>query len=85
MCSLTNEEVFPHYVELMTLLEKTKTMLQALLDADISLRRIARDCGEGVDYEWLKKFSAGKIDDPSVNRIQILHDRLRSIKPPTVN
>jgi len=47
----------------------------------MSLRQIARECGDDVDYEWLKKFSAGKIDDPSVNRIQTLHDRLQGVKP----
>lgn len=65
----------------MSLLQQTETMLDRLLKSGISLRQIARDCGDDVDYEWLKKFSAGKIDDPSVNRIQTLHDRLRSLKP----
>jgi hypothetical protein len=40
-----------------------------------ALRVIAPDGGD-VEYEWLKKFSAGKISHPSVVRIQALHDRL---------
>jgi hypothetical protein len=62
-----------------SLLEQTEALLQRQLAAGFSLRQIARDCGDDVDYEWLKKFSAGKIDDPSVNRIQTLHDRLKTI------
>jgi hypothetical protein len=65
----------------MSLLETTQAMLDHLLGSGMSLRQIARDCGDEVDYEWLKKFSAGKIEDPSVNRIQTLHDRLRTVKP----
>lgn len=67
----------------MSLLEQTESMLNNLLASGTSLRQIARDCGEDVDYEWLKKFSAGKIDDPSVNRIQSLHDRLLGLKNAT--
>lgn len=63
----------------MSLLAQTESMLEEFLSA-MSLREIARQCGEDVDYEWLKKFSAGKIDDPSVNRIQALHDGLKTLK-----
>lgn len=62
----------------MSLLEKTVSMLELRLK-DRSLKQIARDCDGDVDYEWLKKFSAGKIDDPSVNRIQALHDCLKGM------
>lgn len=63
----------------MSLLEQTQEMLDRMLASGLSLRQIARDCGEHVDYEWLKKFNGGKIDDPSVNRIQALHDSLKSM------
>lgn len=65
----------------MSLLEQTESMLEHLVKSGVSLRQIARDCGDSVDYEWLKKFKAGKIDGPSVNRIQTLHDRLLALKP----
>lgn len=60
----------------MSLLEKTKSLLKKALKSGVSLRQLAEECGEDVDYDWLKKFKAGKIKDPSVNRIQVLHDRL---------
>jgi hypothetical protein len=39
--------------------------------------------GADVGIEWLKKLRAGDINDPSVNRIQRLHDFLakRAAKP----
>lgn len=63
----------------MSLLSVTKTLLRQKLSSGVSLRQLAADCGPDVDYEWLKKFNAGKIDDPSVNRIQALHDRLAAL------
>ena len=62
----------------MTLLESTLALLQRATDQGISLREIA-PAGGPVEHEWLKKFYAGKIDDPSVNRIQALHDRLSTM------
>lgn len=46
-----------------------------LLKAD---RRTLRIVGHatGIPYYWLKKLSAGEIDDPSVNRIQQLFEFL---------
>jgi hypothetical protein len=32
----------------------------------------------GLGYEWLKKLKADDIPDPSVNRIQKLHDFLNA-------
>lgn len=61
----------------MSLLESTQDLLKKALSGGASLRELAPEGGE-VEYEWLKKFKAGKIDDPSVNRIQALHDQLLS-------
>ena len=58
-----------------TLLERTKLLLDA---SPMSLREIAE--GAEVGHEWLKKFKAGAIDDPSVNLIQDLHDFLTGHK-----
>lgn len=53
------------------LLEKTRVLLQ---NCDLPLNEIANM--SGVGYEWLRKFKADLIPDPSVNRVQILHDFL---------
>lgn len=63
----------------MPLLETTVALLEAMRSKGFSLRQIA-PAGGSVEYEWLKKFSAGKIPDPSVNRIQDLYERLQQMK-----
>lgn len=62
----------------MTLLESTQALLQKATNNGFSLRDIA-PAGGPVEHEWLKKFYAGKIGEPSVNRIQALHDRLSTM------
>jgi hypothetical protein len=64
----------------MSLLGSTKELLQRHLDAGKSLRQIARECGEDVEYDWLKRFRTGEINDPSVNRVQVLHDCLKTLE-----
>ena len=56
------------------LLERTQRLLRNA--SDVSLAEIAREAGPPVAYDWLKRFAAGEIPDPSVNRIQALHDYL---------
>ena len=51
----------------------TKT-LELLENCDLPLARIAKESNLGL--EWLKKLKGGSIPDPSVNRIQTLHDWL---------
>jgi hypothetical protein len=53
------------------LLQKT---LELLRNCDLPLTEIATKSNLGV--EWLKKLKAGSIPDPSVRRIQRLHDYL---------
>jgi hypothetical protein len=60
----------------MSLLNVTKTLLEKRIEAGTSLRQIARESDGTVEYEWLAKFSQGKVDDPGVNRVQALHDCL---------
>jgi transcriptional regulator with XRE-family HTH domain len=57
----------------MKLLDKTNFMLP-LVRAHQTTREIAD--GADVGFEWLKKFEAGDIGNPSVVRIQKLHDYL---------
>jgi len=53
------------------LFERTVELLKS---CDLPLAEIATMSGLG--YEWLKKLKAEQIPDPSVNRIQALHDFL---------
>lgn len=62
----------------MSLLERTQAMLRKRRQTH-SLRQIAEESGGTVDEYWLTKFAAGKVPDPSVNRVQALHDSL--LKP----
>jgi hypothetical protein len=59
----------------MSLLERTQELLKKRLETH-SLRRIAEESEGTVDEYWLTKFAAGKVPDPSVNRVQRLHDHL---------
>lgn len=63
----------------MTLLEQTKVLLQVRLDDGFKLAEIAESSDDTVEREWLYKFARGHIDDPSINRIQKLHDHLRAL------
>ncbi len=38
------------------------------------------ECDGEIEYDWLKRFASGDIKDPSVNRVQALHDCLVSRK-----
>lgn len=62
-----------------SLLERTQAQLQNAIKAGISLREIAEGSEGRVVYEWLKKFAAGKIDDPGVQKIEGLHARLSEL------
>lgn len=60
----------------MTLLEQTKSLLQTRIEGGYKLGHIAELSGGKVEREWLYKFARDQISDPSVNRIQALHDHL---------
>lgn len=53
------------------LLEQTVRLLH---ECELSRSDLAKRAQIG--FEWLKKFEAGDIQDPSVRRIQRLHDFL---------
>ena len=55
------------------LLSKTRSLLES---SDLSLREIAEGAGLPVTYEWLKKFAGDYQSDPTVTRVQTLHDFL---------
>lgn len=76
---MTSGESF-HYATGMSLLETTRKLLDQEVRAT-SLAEIARNAGPPVAYDWLKRFASGEIPDPSVNRVQALHDYLRSLRP----
>lgn len=73
---LTTKECFPDDAA-MSLLERTKELLKKRRETR-SLRQIADESGGTVDEYWLTKFAADKVPDPSVNRVQALHDSLVS-------
>ena len=61
----------------------TKPMLQAVLDELQSRKGTWRDIAAEMDaeapesyYSWLTKLAQGVIREPSVNKIQRLHDYL---------
>lgn len=56
------------------LLSKTRALLDS---SDLSLREIAEGAGPPVSYEWLKKFAGDYQSDPTVTRVQTLHDFLQ--------
>jgi hypothetical protein len=58
------------------LLTSTRDRLGAALARGLSLAAIARGAGSPVEYDWLKRFAGDSIPDPSVNRVQALHDYL---------
>jgi hypothetical protein len=53
------------------LLDRTVRLLDACELSPIDIARRAN-----VGFEWLRKFQAGRIKDPSVRRVQRLHDFL---------
>jgi hypothetical protein len=55
-------------------------MLADLTGSGMSLRQIALEFEGEVEYDWLKRFANGEIKDPSVNRVQALHDSLANRK-----
>jgi hypothetical protein len=76
-------EVFPpESRSKMSLLENTQTLLDRAVASGKSLRQIADDSKKRVEYEWLKKFAAGKIDNPGVRPIEGLHNTLVDLERP---
>ena len=55
------------------LLTKTRALLKS---SELSLREIAEGAGPPVTYEWLKKFAGDYESDPTVTRVQTLHNFL---------
>jgi hypothetical protein len=64
----------------MALLENTQKLLGEVIALGINSRQIAEESSGTVNHEWLKKFVAGKIDDPGVRRIESLAATLLAIK-----
>lgn len=73
---MTPRENFPYTARMSNLLERTRKLLDEA--SDVTLAEIAREAGPPIAYDWLKRFKAGDIPDPSVNRVQALHDFLHA-------
>lgn len=63
----------------MSLLESTQQLLDKVTAKGMSLRSIAESSHGRINYEWLKKFAAKKIDNPGVTTIEDLHKTLRAL------
>ncbi len=63
----------------MSLLRATVDLLNRQKKGGKSLAEIHRALGGKVEREWFYKFAAGDIPDPSVNRVQTLHDGLQKL------
>lgn len=72
---MTMGESFP-LNSVMSLLASTQKLLSERLEAGATLKEISSASDGEVEYDWLKKFAAGDVKDPSVNRVQRLHDYL---------
>jgi len=49
----------------------------------MTLREIANESKGEVAFEWLRKFADGTAENPTVTRVQDLHDFLIKFKPKT--
>jgi len=78
MRSLTTGEGVPHNPR-MSLLESTQILLEKRINSGHSLRAIAESSAGRVNYEWLKKFAQGKIENPGVTTVEDLHRTLRDL------
>jgi len=67
----------------MNLLDSTKKLLKSRLEAGMTLREIANESKGEVAFEWLRKFADGTAENPTVTRVQDLHDFLIKFKPKT--
>lgn len=63
----------------MSLLESTQRLLDKAVAKGHTLRTIADSSDGRINYEWLKKFAQGKIDNPGVTTTEDLHETLRSL------
>jgi hypothetical protein len=84
MSALTSGEQIPQDAR-MTLLERTEILLSQRLERAKdktkieALRQLADASNGEVQYEWLRKFERGAIENPGVVTIQKLHDYLLKI------
>jgi hypothetical protein len=62
------------------LLDRTHELIDA---REESLREVAK--GAQVGYEWLSKFAHHRIQDPSIRRVQSVHDYLAGKVDPAAN
>ena len=61
-----------------SLMQRTHRLLR---QSDKSIADIAAELyGSEVTFYWLRKFSAGIIKDPSVNKVQVLYEYLTGTK-----
>lgn len=57
-----------------------RAVIQLIKQDGRSLAKIATDTG--IPFYWLRQLAAGKIPNPSVNRIQFLYEALTTVDLP---
>ena len=63
-----------------SLQKETEELLRSRLDRGIRVSAIVALSGHRLAYEWVRKFSRGEIDDPSVNRVEFLNRLLKHLE-----
>lgn len=69
-----------------SLMERTRRLLREAQDDGRSLGTICAEMqanGSGISFYWLRKFSSGDVEDPSVNRVEELFRHLTGHAPYT--
>lgn len=61
------------------LLDRTYKLLEA---SKLTYEEIAN--GAGVKFDWLAKFKQGRINEPGVSKVQLVHDFLVTNNPASV-
>ena len=65
----------------MTLLESTRKLLDSATRSGLTLWEIAKQSNGTVKFEWLRKFAEEDgVKNPTVTRVQALHDCLKKLK-----
>jgi hypothetical protein len=64
----------------MSLLQNTQKLLKPFREKGMKPGEVLKVLGDGIEREWFYKFYRGAIDDPTVSRIQKLHDTLKKVR-----
>ena len=63
----------------MALLETTLKLLDACKAKGMKPKDVVKATNGAIELEWLYKFWRGKIPDPRISTLQLVHDELKKI------